>query len=250
MTKEEAIKFLQQLYPNGGNCWLDEQRIEAIGMAIQALQEKPVSVWHDASEEPNDKSSCLIHYIVGGEVSYRDIFPVIYNKEVREFVSESYPHPTGYKVEQSSLEGGVVAEVYKNMRDRFPLSDIYKWTYIDDILNLSNVQRTVKNWKEPVGEDLGEYINELSKKFPDVSFAKLSRIAVRVAKWQKKQDQSIIELAEDHAMLAGMEKMKEEMMEKAVIMEAHEEYGELWGDIRRCNTEKGKRYKVIIIKED
>jgi hypothetical protein len=162
MTKEEAIKYLQQLYPNGGHCWLDEQRIEAVGMAIQALQEEPVS------------------------------------------------------------------------------------------------------------EDLENYINELSKQFPEVSFAKLSRIVVRVsrwqrnqdvknklpkvisrtdldeyayqcaydmsndwaidnptwhdvedacklgAKWQEKQDQSTIELAEDHAMLAGMEKMKEEMMAKAV----------------------------------
>jgi len=40
---------------------------------------------------------------------------------------------------------------------------------------------------KPVSEDLGEYINELSKQFPEVSFAKLSRIAVRVAKWQKEQ---------------------------------------------------------------
>ena len=42
MNKEDAIKYLLQLYPNGGHCWLDEQRIEAIGMAIKALQEKPV----------------------------------------------------------------------------------------------------------------------------------------------------------------------------------------------------------------
>ena len=35
------------------------------------------------------------------------------------------------------------------------------------------------------------------------------------AKWQKQQDQSTIELAEEHAMLAGMEKMKEEMTTKA-----------------------------------
>ena len=41
--------------------------------------------------------------------------------------------------------------------------------------------------EEPVSEDLGDYINELSKQFPEVSFAKLSRIAVRVAKWQKEQ---------------------------------------------------------------
>lgn len=38
--------------------------------------------------------------------------------------------------------------------------------------------------EEPVSEDLGDYINELSKQFSEVSFAKLSRIAVRVAKWQ------------------------------------------------------------------
>jgi hypothetical protein len=43
MTKEEAIKYLQELYPNGGNCWLDEQRMEAIGMAVKALQEVSVS---------------------------------------------------------------------------------------------------------------------------------------------------------------------------------------------------------------
>ena len=94
---------------------------------------------------------------------------------------------------------------------------------------LSNVERTVKNRKEPVSEelekiveeiaeptilnaygtkelarrlrntiygistteDLGEYINELSKQFPEVSFAKLSRIAVRVAKWQKQHTVSM-----------------------------------------------------------
>lgn len=43
MTNKEAIKFLKQLYPNGGHCRLDEQRIEAIGMAVKALQEEPVS---------------------------------------------------------------------------------------------------------------------------------------------------------------------------------------------------------------
>ena len=79
MKKEDAIRYLQQLYPNGGHCWLDEQRIEAINMAVKSLQ------------------------------------------------------------------------------------------------------------KETVSEELSTYINELSKQFPEVSFAKLSRIAVRVAKWQKEQ---------------------------------------------------------------
>ena len=38
MENEEAIKYLKQIYPNGGHCWLDEQRREAIGMAIEALR--------------------------------------------------------------------------------------------------------------------------------------------------------------------------------------------------------------------
>ena len=40
MTDKEAIKYLQQLYPNGGHCWLDEQRIEAISIAINAIEFK------------------------------------------------------------------------------------------------------------------------------------------------------------------------------------------------------------------
>lgn len=40
MTAEEAIKYFKQLYPNGGCCWLDEQRIMAINMAIKALESK------------------------------------------------------------------------------------------------------------------------------------------------------------------------------------------------------------------
>lgn len=38
MTNKEAIKYLRQLYPNGGHCWLDTQRMEAINMAISALK--------------------------------------------------------------------------------------------------------------------------------------------------------------------------------------------------------------------
>lgn len=42
--------------------------------------------------------------------------------------------------------------------------------------------------------DLSEYIDKLSKQFPEVSFAKLSRIAVRVARWQKEHMDNNIEL--------------------------------------------------------
>lgn len=237
MTKEEAIKYLQQLYPNGGHCWLDEQRIEAIGMAVKALQEEPVSI---------------------------------------DFEKELYK------------AFGQVKDFTLGMRIAKRFYDIGK------------------NSQEPVSEDLGEYINELSKQFPEVSFAKLSRIAVRVsrwqqnqdvknklpkvtdrteldeyayqcaydmsndwmienptwddvevacklgAKWQKQQDQSTIELAEDHAMLAGMEKMREQMMEKAVDGEVgywNQRGLSVLMELPR-ELEEDDKCKVIIIKED
>ena len=58
MTNEEAIKYLLQLYPNGGHSWLDEQRIEAIGMAIKALQKEPVS--EDLEEAANNAVIALV----------------------------------------------------------------------------------------------------------------------------------------------------------------------------------------------
>ena len=40
---------------------------------------------------------------------------------------------------------------------------------------------------EPASQDLSEEIERISKRYPEVSFAKLSRIAVHFTKWQKKQ---------------------------------------------------------------
>ena len=48
MTNEEAIKYLKQLYPNGGCCWLDEQRMEAISIAVNAIEEQERSLSCDA----------------------------------------------------------------------------------------------------------------------------------------------------------------------------------------------------------
>ena len=132
MTKEEAIKYLQQLYPNGGHCWLDEQRIEAIGMAIDALSHSEVTKISDQQEPvSNDFETALAEMVA--------------------------------KAQTNVVEPWVVAAQWK-----------------DELIKLAKSE-------EPVSKDLGEYINELSKQFPEVSFAKLSRIAVRVAQWQKQQ---------------------------------------------------------------
>lgn len=82
------------------------------------------------------------------------------------------------------------------MTDREKIRNIIElfitWNGETDVIDVANIDSAVEfiansMQEEPVSEDLGEYINELSKQFPEVSFAKLSRIAVRVAKWQKEQ---------------------------------------------------------------
>lgn len=189
MDKIEKIKAeierLRKNLPWGGSaaqlsmeCNCKNEAYTEIEKFIDSLPEKPVSsVWHSSNEEPEDKSSCLIHYIVGGEVSYQDIFSVLYNKDTKEFVSEPYPHATGNKVEQKTLEGGVVAEVYKNMRDRFLLSDISEWAYLKDILEKK---------EEPVSEDLEEasveWFNSVKYK-SDLSETPISAFK-EGAKWQ------------------------------------------------------------------
>ena len=82
------------------------------------------------------------------------------------------------------------------------------------------------------------------------------------AEYQRKQDQSLIELAEDHAMLAGMSKMKEEMMEKAVEGVVQDDGRFInFGDGRYIDLEPhwikpvfeltdGDKVKVIVIKEE
>lgn len=83
------------------------------------------------------------------------------------------------------------------------------------------------------------------------------------AEYQRKQDQSLIELAEDHAMLAGRIQMKEEMMEKAVegIVQDNGQFIN-FGDGRYIDLDPtmenkpvfeltdGDKVKVIVIKEE
>ena len=129
---------------------------------------------------------------------------------------------------------------------------VKRWAYTSDLLNLDNSCNFGNNLQEePVGDDLGEYINELSKQFPEVSFAKLSRIAVKIAKWQEKQDQKTIELAENHAMLAGMNKMEQQMMAKAIDAQCFGFQGAALFSFRlpADNYLVGSEVKVIVIKK-
>ena len=173
MTKKEAIKYLQQLYPNGGHCWLDEQRIEAIGMAVKALQEEPVSNsdWLTELQEKLDNAT-------------PEQLEELWNK----YNGVDEEEPVSEDLEEAS-RGWLIPQLDKPYANYGEVK-MMELTHFDGYAMLDAIEFGA-NWQkakdESITEDLGEYINELSKQFPEVSFAKLSRIAVRVAKWHKEQ---------------------------------------------------------------
>jgi hypothetical protein len=81
---------------------------------------------------------------------------------------------------------------------------------------------------------------------------------IRACRWQKVKDQSTIELAEDHAMLAGMEKMREQMMKDAVGGYVIEDTEEGNGDFllsadyipASMGLKDQQKVKVIILKDE
>lgn len=56
-----------------------------------------------------------------------------------------------------------------------------------------NVGEMIENLKDEHNEQLAVFINSLSKRYPEVSFAKLSRIAVAVSRWEVKRMTEIAE---------------------------------------------------------
>lgn len=101
---------------------------------------------------------------------------------------------------------------------------------LDDMLSYINSLS-----EEPASEELGEYINKLSKQFPEVSFAKLSRIAVRVAKWHKEQ---MMAKAVDGFVIEDIEEGNGDFLLSAEYLP------------KSMGLKDRQKVKVIVIKED
>lgn len=99
----------------------------------------------------------------------------------------------------------------------------YNEGYIDGEYNRD------RQFEKPVSDDLGEFINELSKQFPEVSFAKVCKIATRTAKWQKQQ--MMKDTIEGNVLANGM----------------GEPVLHLWDKGKHL---VGKKVKVVVIEED
>lgn len=83
----------------------------------------------------------------------------------------------------------------------------------------------ISKQEEPVSEDLEDVCEQLAENArkhkaetssPFFCPTDYKQGVIDGAKWQKEQMQSTIELAEDHAMLAGMNKMEQEILKQAV----------------------------------
>ena len=114
---------------------------------IDKVQEEPVSMWHDVSEEPKSNMELIC---VG-----------------------QYGNPL----------------VLSSNSDSFKSRDISKWAYFNDLLNLSNAQRTTKNWKELVSEDLEEASRNYAddEEYGDDVYFSIKASFKAGAKWQKQQ---------------------------------------------------------------
>ena len=117
--------------------------------------------------------------------------------------------------------------------------------------------------EEPVSENFEEAadnaFNKVLNTHEIVNIRSCMEMFKYGAQWKEKEMQSTIELAEDHAMLAGMEKMKEQMMKDAIDVEVHIDAGnypyipeiELYDyDKDEPLAKSGDKYKVVLIKED
>lgn len=111
--------------------------------------------------------------------------------------------------------------------------------------------------KEPASEDFeSEW-----KRYCDSKGAvtmNIKDVAKHFAQWQKSQDQQTIELAEEHAMMAGMMQEREQMMQDAIECNIDSYDGLTYMDytadhedvvLKGKGLKAGDKVKVIIIKE-
>lgn len=91
-------------------------------------------------------------------------------------------------MEQYINKADVMAEI-ERLRKNQRLDDRHGQGVLDGLHAIERFLDSLEVKEETPSKELADEIDALSKRYPEVSFAKLSRIAVRVAKWQKEQDE-------------------------------------------------------------
>lgn len=110
---------------------------------------------------------------------------------------------------------------------------------------------------ENIPNDLEEAAKEYARNyipFDQCDLRDILRVFKAGSEWQRAEDQKTIELAEDHAMLAGMNKMEQQMLEKGVecVVENWnpEPHPEITIPLNPEVFGVGDKVRVIVIKEE
>ena len=105
-------------------------------------------------------------------------------KCILDYIDSMQEEPVSEDLEEAAT---LYAKEEYSRKNPATLPDMCIGCYAPIIYAFRNGAKWQKAKDESTTEDLSEYINKLFKQFPEVSFTKLSRIAVRVANWQKEQ---------------------------------------------------------------
>lgn len=148
---------------------------------------------------------------------------------------------------------------YRERYEKLTQSDTFKSSYCDK--SLGKEESTDEANCTTKSDDL----EEAASKYIEEDFHERSRADFKAgAEWQKQKDQQTIELAEDHAMLAGIMKEREEMMKNAVELHIIESFNPVGNENEKphgftalCYNAKypdfypitGQTIKVVPIKE-
>ena len=247
MTNEEAIKYLRQLYPYGGHCWLDEQRIEAIDMAIDALKEEPVS---------GEKLSNVQRTVKN------------LNKDFENALAEEWK---GY----NDRGAAKVDALEDNTQELAFAKGFYRgWHYKKEKTVSEDLEEASKNYalnntpwddcKDEIQESFKAGANWKEKQFEKNRIAACDRQTEEEAEREQDFVMGIIENEHrkptfDDAIKYGIGLQKEQMMAKAIDVEVKVDAGgypyipqiELYDyDNDVPFAKEGDKYKVVLVKED
>jgi hypothetical protein len=273
--REEVEKLKSQLFRGACSSQIameticKEEAYNDVLAILDTMQEEPVSkVWHYANEHPEIEKPILLRKVNGVvELSIchdKNFYPEI--GEMWAYIEDLLNLSNVEKTVKNLKEP--VSKNYRERYKRIAQSEKFKKTYegmsVGEIMHVEgeepvseDLEKIVEEIAEPtilnaygtkelarrlratmcgtsVSEDLGEYINELSKQFPEVSFAKLSRIAVRVAKWK---EQKMMAKAVDGYVIKDVEEGNGDFLLSADYLP------------KSMGLKDQQRVKVIVIKE-
>ena len=138
-----------------------------------------------------------------------------------------------------------------------------KWGYIDDLQNLSNVERTTKksNASEVTSEVTSEVSEDLEEAADNCYFrnhAHARESFIEGANWQKEKDDKLFTIV----YMDGLEKGKQQMVKDSISATIESDLDPLWavygkqkivckwGELEAKKFKEGDKVKLIIIKED